>query len=516
MIKYKGKILTDEQENHINTITGGDDHAIQAPPGSGKTFLLLALARKMKGHGLSVSFNKLLAVEASKKFHSGVSCRTGHSLAYGAVGYKYKKRLRKLTGKYLADVMDIGDWQSYNSPSNKGYLILDTIKRYCYSADTEISWKHLPKLTILREENIDIMKEDLIQNATVVFEEMCSETSDLPITHDVYLKIWALSKPIIKQDYIFFDEYQDSNPVIAQVIKSQQCQKIFVGDQFQQIYAWRGAVNALQDEQLAKLYITRSFRFGEGIASLSNSIIKSYYPTDFTYVPFHGNDDIKSEIFYTPLSGINCIICRTNKGVIGETIKALSQNKKVHILGGIQPLTYLINSIFQLKIKNYSNHPDLFLFTSFEDLKEYADSPMGGDLKAVLKLVDTYGRERLLNILGSTTENPEEADVTITTAHKSKGLEWSVVRLANDFKVPGDGSVPTQEETNILYVAASRALHKLDLSECRACLPQTFSEAIRINKEKYDISQAVNDAIEPKFNQIIRENIKDLEDDVPF
>jgi hypothetical protein len=493
MIKYKGKTLTDEQEAHINTITQGANHAIQAPPGSGKTFLLLALARKMKGYGLSVSFNKILADEAGKKFHSAVTCKTGHALAYGAVGFKYRKRLRKLTGKHLADVMDIGDWHPYNSPSNKGYLILNTIRKYCYSADEVMSWKHLPQLTILNNTDIDLMREDLVQNASAVFNEMLREDSDLPITHDVYLKIWALSNPVINQDYIFFDEYQDSNPVIAQVIKNQSCQKIFVGDQFQQIYAWRGAVNALQDEKLAKLYITRSFRFGNEIANIANSIIKSYYPTDFEYVPFNGNDIIQSKIYYTPLSNIDCIICRTNKGVIGETIKALDQNKSVHILGGTQPLTHLINSIFQLKIKSYSNHPDLLLFTSFADLKEYADSPMGGDLKAILKLIETYGRERLLNILESTTESAEDASVTVTTAHKSKGLEWSVVKLANDFKVPSDGAVPTQEETNILYVAASRALHKLDLSECQACFPQTFSLARQINKELYEINKATHE-----------------------
>jgi len=437
MIKYKGKILTTEQENHINTITQGANHAIQAPPGSGKTFLLLALARKMKGKGLSVSFNKLLAIEAGKKFSSAVTCKTGHALAYAAVGFKYRKRLKKLTGKHLADVMDIGEWQLYNSPSNKGYLILNTIRKYCYSADKIMSWKHLPQLTILNDVDIDIMKEDLIHYSNLVFNEMLREDSDLPITHDVYLKIWALSNPKINMDYIFFDEYQDSNPVIADIIKRQSCQKIFVGDQFQQIYAWRGAVNALQDEKLSKLYITRSFRFGDEIANLSNNIIESYYPTDFEYVPFHGNEAIQSKVYYTPLSNIDCIICRTNKGVIGETIRTLGQNKSVHILGGTQPLTYLINSIAQLKIKNYSNHPDLFLFSSFADLKEYADSPMGGDLKAVLKLIETYGRERLLNILESTKESVEEASVTITTAHKSKGLEWSIVKLANDFKVPG-------------------------------------------------------------------------------
>ncbi|MDY6894329.1 MAG: DEAD/DEAH box helicase family protein, partial [Thermotogota bacterium] len=90
MIKYKGKILTEEQESHVLTITStGKDYAIQAPPGSGKTFLLLALARKMKGYGLSISFNKILAIEAGNKFCSSVMCKTGHALAFGSVGYKY-------------------------------------------------------------------------------------------------------------------------------------------------------------------------------------------------------------------------------------------------------------------------------------------------------------------------------------------------------------------------------------------------------------------------------------------
>jgi hypothetical protein len=195
MIKYKGKVLTSEQESHINTIVKGDNYAIQAPPGSGKTFLLLALARKMPGYGLSVSFNKLLSIEASKKFNSAVTCKTGHALAYGAVGYKYKSRLKKLTGKHLADTQDIGDWQLFNSPSNKGYLILNTIRNYCYSADESISWKHVPKLTILNNEDIDLMKEDLVQNSAMIFNEMLNEQSDLPVTHDVYLKIWALRPP---------------------------------------------------------------------------------------------------------------------------------------------------------------------------------------------------------------------------------------------------------------------------------------------------------------------------------
>lgn len=493
MMKYKGKTLTAEQEQHIITITSSqDNYAIQAPPGSGKTFLLLALARKMPGYGLNVSFNKLLAIEAQKKFSQSVLCKTGHALAYGECGHKYKKRLKKLTGKLLADVEDIGDWQMFNSPANKGYLILHTIRRYCYSSDKYVMRRHVPQLNILADGDIEWMQEDLVQQSQAIFNKMSSEASELPITHDVYLKIWALTNPVIRKDYIFFDEYQDSNPVIASVIKNQQCQKIFVGDAFQQIYSWRGAVNALKDTSLDKLYITQSFRFGDAIADMCNTIITSYYPHGFEYKSFYGNPDVTSAVQSMPLPDVDCIICRTNKGVIQATIQMLDNDFSVHILGGTQPLTYLINSIYQLKLKNFTNHPDLFLFKSFQELKEYSESDMGGDLKPVLKLLDTYGRERLLNILESTTDDPAEADVTITTAHKAKGLEWPTVRLANDFKFATEDGTPSQEETNILYVAASRALHNLDVSTCMACQPTVFAQAKKNQYEQWQIEQAMN------------------------
>jgi hypothetical protein len=509
MIKYKGKILTDEQESHINTIvTSGKDYAIQAPPGSGKTFLLLALARKLSGYGLSISFNKILADEAAGKFCQSVTCKTGHALAYGALGYKYKHKLRKLTGKYLADTEDIGDWQEYNGPANKGYMILNTIRRYCYSASESFETWHVPQLTILNHEEIELMKEDLVTQSKLIFAKMADLNHDMPITHDVYLKVWALTNPKIKKDFIFFDEYQDSNPVIANIIRSQDCQKIFVGDKFQQIYSWRGAVNALQDKSLDMLYITQSFRFGEAIASLVNKIITSYYSSDINYIPFHGNPEIESTVVYDSTMP-NCIICRTNKTVIAETIKMLNKGHKVFILGGTIQIEYLINSIHQLKIKGYSSHPDLFLFNSYSDLKEYADSPMGGDLKPILRLIDTYSRERLLSILSSTARDVSQADITITTCHKAKGLEWPIVRLANDFKSPTDEGIPSTEETNILYVAASRALHCLDLSDCTACSPDMLMKAKKFNADQEVFGKMINDAI---FNE---EKII-LDDEIPF
>lgn len=65
-------------------------------------------------------------------------------------------------------------------------------------------------------------------------------------------------------------------------------------------------------------------------------------------------------------------------------------------------------------------------------------------------------------------ENPVQPDVTVSTAHKSKGLEWDKVRIGADFRGPevnpdtGDEIMPDPEELRLAYVAVTRAAKELD------------------------------------------------------
>ncbi|MHB9800815.1 hypothetical protein ACYCAX_23780 [Pseudomonas sp. MT3] len=63
----------------------------------------------------------------------------------------------------------------------------------------------------------------------------------------------------------------------AALVAGQQARKIFVGDQWQQIYRWRGAENALDQQVEAGadvMYLTNSFRFGPMIAGVANAILR--------------------------------------------------------------------------------------------------------------------------------------------------------------------------------------------------------------------------------------------------
>lgn len=59
-------------------------------------------------------------------------------------------------------------------------------------------------------------------------------------------------------------------------------------------------------------------------------------------------------------------------------------------------------------------------------------------------------------------------DVTVSTAHKAKGLEWGRVRIGDDFRGPeqnketGELTMPSPEELRLAYVAVTRAETELD------------------------------------------------------
>ena len=56
------------------------------------------------------------------------------------------------------------------------------------------------------------------------------------------------------------------------LLKQKNAQVIYVGDAHQQIYAWRGAVNAMQQLPMPESRLTTSFRFGEEIADVANNL----------------------------------------------------------------------------------------------------------------------------------------------------------------------------------------------------------------------------------------------------
>jgi len=125
--------------------------------------------------------------------------------------------------------------------------------RFCHSAGRSIEREHLPPpiLTRSRTEEIDAC----LRLARDAFEHLRG-AGGVPVSHAVYLKLCSLSPPVLPVDVVMIDEAQDLNPCMLEIVEKQiqsGKQIILVGDTYQHIHDFTGAVDAMQ-------YIARKYR----------------------------------------------------------------------------------------------------------------------------------------------------------------------------------------------------------------------------------------------------------------
>ncbi|KUL54589.1 DNA helicase [Streptomyces sp. NRRL F-4489] len=474
---------TAEQSAAAEAFPTGAHLAIQAGAGTGKTTTLAMLAhaaRRQRRTGRYIAFNRAVAQHAARTFPSEVHCGTAHALAFTAVGKHYRSRLNapRQAGWRTGAALGIEDGMRLRlgprNVTNKAlsYTALRTVTRFCQSADKEIAHHHVPPLRGAESEPLHT------QLAEVVLPYARKAWADLQhpdhgvvrFEHDHYLKMWALSDPVIPADFLLLDEAQDTNPVVEQVLTAQRAhaQLVLVGDSAQAIYGWRGARDVLTGFDGTHLSLSRSFRFGPDLAAEANR----WLAIVGTPLRLTGSPCRKTEMRPVPVP--EAILCRTNVGAMVEVIRQLAENRRVALAGGGEALSALARAADDLSSGRRTAHPELMLFETWAELREYAEyDPAGRDLLPLVELVDEHGAATVLQALDRLS--PEEsAQVTVSTAHRAKGREWSTVRIADDFTAPDDlddcdkdglplpGPVDL-DEARLAYVAVTRAREQLDL-----------------------------------------------------
>ena len=246
---------TDEQERAVEKFQARRPLKIAAFAGTGKTSTLIFMARSRRSRGLYLAFNKAMT-EAKQKFPQTVDCRTTHSLAYRSVASAYSSSEKLSKTLYAPQFAAIARYpvRSFGpklrlTGVQQAHLVLGTIKRFCQSADPVIVDAHVPRYGRLLTASGAALSEVRawsVAQSTALWQRMKDRNDDLPMGHDGYLKLWALSGPRLNAEYVLLDEAQDTNQVVLGVLQRQNSQIVYVGDRHQQIYEWRGAVNAME------------------------------------------------------------------------------------------------------------------------------------------------------------------------------------------------------------------------------------------------------------------------------
>lgn len=452
--------LTDEQAHAVDLALNGNSLKIEAFAGSGKTTNLKAIGQAKKdSRGLYLAFNKTIQIDAAKSFSNNVVCKTAHSLAFGAVGRLYAHRLKPLYGRQVSQILNISG-VDFITGVGLGNFVIDTIQHFCHSADEEITDCHVPHDAKLLEKKKSIaIVDSILAYARQLFTIQSDVNGTVPITHDTYLKLWQLSSPKLRYDFILFDECQDANGVMLDIVEKQEFQKIYVGDRFQQIYSWRGAKNAMDlirtDNTCS---ITQSFRFGQEIADIANTVLNKFLDAK---VSIKGYDKVHQ-------NNKRAVLFRTNGAMLSHVLALMEDGKNVYVAGGTNQIVSLLKGIDELYEKGRTSHRELMIFENYGELKEYSKTDTGSSYKTIINCYEQYDVDELVTDLALTVTE-KVADVTVSTAHKAKGKEWMHVTLADDFRHPGKKNYD-DEEANLLYVATTRAQIDLDYGGCESVL----------------------------------------------
>ena len=503
----------------------GESLKIFAYAGTGKTFTLTMIASLLKNkRGLYLAFNTDAKKDAAKKFkaYPSVDVMTTHGCALRWLQSRFPAVVpmgRTYLPRELIDVLHF-DFPTIASkhyaqtftPDNFASYALSWIAKFCNSADAGLDPnKHVP-LNALRKDPMMLHKQEIADKAKIsedeldgqwviinkynalkykneiytlkrsilmhafeqakrLFNLIRNDVKNHPISHDIYLKLWSLAGEQLGYDYIMLDEAQDTNGAVIYAMEQQRCQKIIVGDSHQQIYSFRGAVNAM--EQMGAVFkgsLSTSYRYGVNLGHLASEFL---YKQKGVPARINGFGGVTTVISKEPVPYINldAVLCRNNGTVLSVAIDLLDAGMKPKMLfrDGTAGFKKRLSAIHELlTVGRTWQHSDYRNFGSKQEFIDYLESDLAGDDLTLYKIIQKYTLNRLYQILDQSSR-AKTGVVVVTTAHKSKGLEWDRVKLANDFPENPEG-----EEANLLYVALTRAKRLLDISDCAPLIGMTW------------------------------------------
>ena len=468
---------TDEQASAVKMAKTGKTMKLNAFAGAGKTATLKLIANELAPKkGVYLAFNKTIANEAKKKMPSNIEARTFHSIALAGVPKWMRDKLNvpqihinDFIKRFAIDTVYIESFDKIYTQDDEGKvtssmvgctkpvspyklkrIIDDALKKFVSSDDRVPRKKYIKEA--LEEEFADEiqlqpqvfrqLEERMSYIMDVLWEDYTSEHGTLGLAgnHDIYLKHWSNSNPVINADFILFDEAQDADGLMLRVLNRQVAQVIFVGDKHQQIYGWRGAVNALESIDANEGFLTQSFRFGRQLAERCQPLLE--HLGEKKSIKGTGDDTTVSN-----LSGrgvVDAVLCRSNSGVIAKMLELVDDEIECKLNIDVNSAIKMLEDMNDLRentkdidlssqsVDIYKTKNNKLQFRSWSELEMYI-ADYGGDMETSLyyRIITSYPLSMIVAILYKSAKNEE--GVFITTAHKAKGMEWDRVALCSDF-----------------------------------------------------------------------------------
>tara|TARA_A100001015_G_scaffold109178_1_gene121163 strand:- start:6739 stop:9549 length:2811 start_codon:yes stop_codon:yes gene_type:complete len=296
--------LNDQQDEIVKAKQEKENLLVLACPGSGKTHTLISrYINLVTNHhsGINIDPDKILLITFTKKagqemenrLKSIIPTKLPHYVgSLHGLGYRILQRYNKVN----YTVLDEKDSKLLLRDIIDSTLSIDNVE------DEDISLIKTKASMIIDQASTsypvnlnDIVTKLNLENYLLIFKRILrnyQETkkkqnvvdfNDLMVLFANFLKTKKSEDFINEIDYIFFDEYQDVNPIQNYILSrfKEKCNIMVVGDDAQSIYKFRGSDikyiwNFTEDYKPSKTYfLEANYRSTQQVVNFSQEIIKN-------------------------------------------------------------------------------------------------------------------------------------------------------------------------------------------------------------------------------------------------
>lgn len=290
---------------------------------------------------------------------------------------------------------------------------------------------------------------------------------------------------IWQNDWLLVDEAQDTNPCRRELYRrmvkpSGRC--LFVGDPAQAIYGFTGADNdsldlIKQQFKCAELPLTVSYRCPKAVVRLAQTWVNHIQAHESNA---EGKVEVvkQEQLNFKAFRMTDAILCRNTKPLVEMAYQLIRNRVSCHVEGkaigeGLIALTkrWKVTGIDALRNKLWG-----FLEKETKKLvdkgKEDRAEALKDRVETVLVFCDSMPvgstvaqlRTEISNLFSDTPDGKPAKNLTLCTAHRSKGLEWNDVYLLGRNRYMPSPFAKQQwqmeQEDHLCYVAVTRAMHK--------------------------------------------------------
>lgn len=470
------RVLTSEQSAWVEEVCAGRGCFLSARAGTGKTTTIVEACKECASRGLSlpavIAFNKRIAEELKTRLPAGTQVQTLHSLGFATLrDFARSARVNPSKTYDLLSKKHLRNTPQKPKRWKDTYALVGLLKAFGYiplnvpSIFRSVSLLQADDLGDLCVQHrlFDADPEVAVETLRESLQNFLS-SQEIDYSDMVYLPYALGLRPKIFASKLLIDEAQDLSQLDLSFLSRAECALFPVGDPFQSLYGWRGAVpDIIKRLRLREFPLTNCWRCGSEIIRCAQSWVPDIRA---------GRSEAGKVEWLTEMPDFKAlepavVLSRTNADLIDMALPLLAQGSPVCFLGK-NFAEDLIEDVKGFKANGYEGlHAEIDSWASSMGAKyPQLDFEFKNKAKILLGLLTLYpNKPALISTLSTLfSDSPRPGAWIFSTVHASKGLEFPKVYLAAWEQKEYDSD---NDHRNLMYVAITRAKDSLNFFDLK-------------------------------------------------